>query len=208
MLSEKRLLAFLRDPDLGFVDAWHVHAHDVLEEGLLVHLEADPVLPFYDLDGGALGPDLHHEVVLVVFDGLPGRADVRVFERQLFLGVVGLDKLLQLFSGVLLLEAMVQRSERLGFSEGFLDIFDLDVGSHHFLYKLQEEFIFEAQVILVSIDELIFKNKSDHVLSFCDVLLFEFKFLADQDLDARDGLRNFGVGVFFPFLDKRGQDWD
>lgn len=82
----------MRDPDLGLVDARHVHLYDFIEEGLLVDLEADPMLAFDYLDGGSLGTDLDDEVALVVFDGLPSRTDVRVFEGYLFLGVVGLDK--------------------------------------------------------------------------------------------------------------------
>lgn len=80
MLSEKRLLALLRDPDLGLVDTRHVHLHDLLEEGLFVDLEAYPMLAFYDLDGSSFGADLDYEVALVVFYGLPCRTDVRVFE--------------------------------------------------------------------------------------------------------------------------------
>lgn len=74
---------------------------------------------------------------------------------------------------------MVQRSERLRLSERFLDVLYLDVGSHHFLDKLQQELIFEALVILISVDELILQNKSNHLLSLCDILFFVLKFLAD-----------------------------
>lgn len=103
---------------------------------------------------------------------------------------------------------MIQRRERLRFSKGLLYVLDLDVRCYNFLDKLQKELIFETITILASVDELILKNKSNHLLRFWNILLFVLKLLAYEDLDACEALRHLSVGVFLPFLDEGGQDWD